>query len=425
MLTEINSENSGIAETNAPAQLRVKILGVGSGATATVSQLAFGGYPLERIVLDTSATDLTHAPANANTKKFLFGEAVTHGLGAGTNSAVGEKSARSSETELREILAGTDLLFIVAMLGRGTGSGAAPFIAELARELGITTISFATTPFSYEGKEIIAQAMNAAEKLHAASNAFVLVENDLVSQASADLGCNDGFKLSGSWIEKGVEACCAMLFSENAGARIDFGTFKSVFPLCGTPTLFALGNGRGETAVNDALNEIFHCPFLNTRSAAAHSDTLVIHLRAGSEPTISVANEISQRIRGRFGGNDRTLTCTTIVPELGNALEICILGAGEIRRTRRKLNKVVSATSDSVPNIFADALANEDEIPATHADAESPLTQGELFDDPNRGVFQAQRARLYDGQDLDSPTYIRRQCNLQKILDQKRRELQR
>ncbi|MBQ2731823.1 MAG: hypothetical protein IJF68_02080, partial [Opitutales bacterium] len=192
--------------------LRLKVVGVGGAATRTVARLCEAKiFAAEFIAVDTSAAELA-ALERFGVKTVLIGETITGGSGAGMDAMRGAAAAKASEETLRSMLAGTDLLILIASLGRGTGSGASVEVVNLAREIGLVSVCFATTPFAWEGAKSTEQASLAIDALHANSNAFILIENNLIAQAVASGGSfSEGFKISDRWIESGVSSCCRML----------------------------------------------------------------------------------------------------------------------------------------------------------------------------------------------------------------------
>ena len=414
------AEDGGNAPAAAKPALRLKIVGVGGAATRTVARIRrHGAVAAEFVAVDTSRPELDSL-AGEGMRTLLIGESVTGGSGAGTDATRGAKAAKASEDSLREMLAGTDLLVVVASLGRGTGSGASVEIVNLAREIGLTSVCFATTPFSWEGTSSTEQASVAIDALQANSNAFILIENNLIAQTDAAGGsASEGFRISDRWIETGVSACCRMLLNESGRMRVDLAAFRSLFPVVGMRTLFSVGFGAGESAQEDALTELFRSPLLKTRtSVAGAAETLAIHVEFGAEPQIAYVSEIAQRVKDRFGGESRTLPSYAVNPELGDRIELCVFGASGMRAAARVVRPAPKKNVASEKRLESDVLvlsADLDEI----RDESAP---DELSLGDRRGIFGVTRS-LFEGQDLDTPTYYRKQINLEKALAKKKKEL--
>lgn len=413
------------AGTPAPS-VRVKIVGVGGAATRMVARLcAAKKFPAEYVAADTSAAELS-ALERSGVKTVLLGENVTGGSGAGMDAGRGAEAARASEETLREMLAGTDLLVLVASLGRGTGSGASVEIANIAREIGLLSVCFATTPFAWEGANSTKQASVAIDALHANSNAFILIENNLIAQTVSSGGSfSEGFKISDRWIESGVTACCRMLLNNTGRMRVDFAAFRNLFPVVGMRTLFSVGFGEGENAQEEALTDLFRCPLLKTRtSVAGAAETLAIHIEMGREPQLAFVSETAQRVKDRFGGDTRTIPSYAVNPALGERVAICVFGASGIREASRvvhsapKRRSEAPAAPDFEKNGVLVLTSDLEEPSGKSRDAELDLGD-------RRGPFELTRSRLFEGMDLDTPTYIRKQINLDAVLEKKKKEQER
>lgn len=410
--------NTVLAGGSLPPPLRLKVVGVGGAASRTVAQLcAAKTFAAEFVAADTSSSELAFAE-RLGVRTVLLGENITGGIGAGMDASRGAAAAKASEETLRAMLAGTDLLVLIASLGRGTGSGASVEIVNLARETGIPSVCFATTPFAWEGAKSTEQASVAIDALHANSNAFILIENNLIAQTVASGGSfSEGFKISDRWIESGVTACCRMLLNTSGRMRVDLASFRNLFPNVGTRTLFSVGSGEGGNAQEEALTELFRCPLLKTRtSVASDAETLAIHIEMGTDPQLAFVNETVQRVKDRFGGDLRTLPSYAVNHALGNRLEICVFGAAGIRKASRVVHPVAKKKPDNAMPGGVLVLGADDDTDALEVNEPS------LALDDRLGGFAETRHRLFEGKDLDTPTYIRKQINLDKTLAKKKKE---
>lgn len=376
----------------------VMLMGVGKGGIAIASEIALSASKaLKLAFVDTSRSDLDNVPG-ADCQKVLIGENVLHGFGAGMKTASGEVAAKSSEETVRTLLSGTDLLFLVTALGHGTGSGASPVIARIAKELGVMVVCFATNPFLTEGSAFSRQASEAARKLSESCNAFIAIDHERVAQTLPDSQkFDERFKAGTQWISRGIENCCAMIFSAQIQEQVNFSSFKNIFPVPGARTLFAIGKGSTAEDGKEALASLFDCPILNAETAAKRSDTLAVHFRLGSKPTMPFIESVSQSIQEKFGGKDCVLTSFSIIPELGENMEISVLGASGLELARRHI---------SVPKNGASVLVN-------------PLS--ESGSDEEDSLFIGQ-TRLYEGIDLETPTYVRQKINLKRELELRRKK---
>lgn len=376
----------------------VMLMGVGKGGIAIASEIAFPAPSAIKLAfVDTSRSDLDNV-SGIDSRKILIGENVLHGFGAGMKIDSGEAAAKSSDEAIRALLSGTDLLFLVTALGHGTGSGASPVIAQIAKELGIMVVCFATNPFLTEGNAFSRQASEAAQKLGESCNAFIAIDHERVAQTAPDSQkFDERFKAGIQWISRGIENCCAMIFSAQIQEQVNFSSFKNIFPVTGTRTLFAIGKGSMAEDGKEALVSLFECPILNAETAAKRSDTLAIHFRLGSKPTMPFIESISQNVQEKFGGKDCILTSFSIIPELGGNMEISVLGASGLELARRHI---------SVPKNGTPLLVN-------------PLS--ESGNDEEDSLFIGQ-TRLYEGINLETPTYVRQKINLKRELELRRKK---
>jgi len=399
---------------NVPAgnKTRIKIVGVGGAASRTVARLCSAKkIDATFVAVDTCMADL-NALNSSGVKTVLIGENVAGGIGARMQASLGARAAAESEETIREMLAGTDLLVLVASLGRGTGSGASVEILKNAFNLGIASVCFATTPFSFEGADSTTQAMMAIDALHAKSNAFILIENNLIAQSVKNGGSLlDGFKISDRWLENGISACCRMLRNETGRMRVDFAAFRSLFPNVGLETLFSIGSGNGENAQETALKELFHSPLLKTKTAlAGTTETLAVHIESGTDPQLAFINETAQRVQDRFGGGKRMLLSYAVNPELGDGIEICVFGASGISQHRaRQVRPKIQKTD-------APAGTGSPEILVLTSDANETQNELDSSKDTDNATPENNSSELFMGLDLDRPTYVRKGINLDEKL---------
>lgn len=411
------SETQNQPQPSVPAEnkTRIKIVGVGGAASRTVARLCSSKkIDATFVAMDTCASDLD-ALKPSGVKTVLIGESVVGGIGTGAQASLAARAAAESEETIREMLVGTDLLLLVTSLGRGTGSGASVEVLKNALSLGIVSICFATTPFSIEGADSTKQAMTAIDALHAKSNAFILIENNLIAQSVKNGGTfSEGFKISDRWLENGISACCRMLRNESGRMRVDFAAFKTLFPTVGLRTLFSIGSGHGENAQESALNELFHSPLLKTKTAlAGASETLAVHIETGTDPQLAFINETAQRVQDCFGGEKRTLLSYAINPALGDGIEICVFGAAGNSSSRRHSPRQRQTKQENPAETNSDVLVLSPDF-------------GERKDAPEVFGGDAENSasvssQLFEGRDLDSPTYFRRGIKLDAEFEKKKK----
>lgn len=238
---------------------RIKVVGVGGGGTNALERMIksnLGG--IEYIAVNTDAQALQHSNANL---KINIGKATTRGLGAGANPDIGRQAAEESAEEIREALMGTDMVFITAGMGGGTGTGASPVIAEIAKELGILTIAVVTKPFSFEGNRRRQQAEDGLENLRNKVDTLITIPNDkILSIIDKKTPITEAFTVVDDVLRQGVQGI-ADLITVHGMINVDFADVKAVMENSGS-ALMGIGYGTGENRAVDAAKAAIESPLL-------------------------------------------------------------------------------------------------------------------------------------------------------------------
>jgi cell division protein FtsZ len=375
---------------------------------------------MDRLRLASVNTDLQALNSSPVEELLLSGSDVTRGRGAGGDPEIGLEAAEADRDKLAELVQDCDLVFLVAGMGGGTGSGAAPVLAELATESGALVISFVTLPFSFEGARRSKQAEEGLLTLRASCDAVIPLPNDLLLQEAAEgETALDSFSRADDWIGRAVRSVWAMLFRTGL-INLDFATLRQAFQTRGGKTLFGLGTGSGEDAATAAMASLDMCPLLATPEHSRKADRLLVNIVGGTDLTLPKVNEIMGAVTERYGRESHVIMGAVIDEELQGSVEICVIGTSDIggRVAARRPVRSRNTTRPSVPA--------EDKTPApakpaprgktdrkqsVAVPAGAPDQQDEfLFQGggENRGVFERTDRNLFEGQDLDIPTYLRR-----------------
>ncbi len=423
---------------------RVKIIGVGGGGVNTVERLMSGGaLSMEAVQNATFAavnTDVQSLNGSPVEEKVVIGRALTRGLGAGGELALGRRAAEADRETLDTLVANTDLVVLIVALGGGTGSGAAPVIAEAAAKAGAMVIAFVTLPFSWEGERRMKQARDALDALRAACEAVIPLHNDaLLLGDSADSSADDAFDRANGWICAGLNALCSMLFKKGL-INIDFATLRSALPVRGGRTLFGVGSASGENRHKRVVEQLCDCPLLHTNDSVRTTDTLIVNIVGGTGLSFARVQEIVAAVKEQFGGKENTVLGAVIDENLGDTLEVCVFGSAGIARkmkapTARRPNEIRSASPAEDPESFegeTDIIdadkAEASELAAGRAEGEpagarprpvkgAPVRpanapeQTELSFDGSTDFF-ADAHSFVDGQDVDIPTFQRRHIRI-------------
>jgi cell division protein FtsZ len=423
--------------------IAIKLVGVGGAGSNAVDRLKMEN--LERLQMAVINTDYQALSTSPVQDKVLIGTGVTRGLGAGGDPELGREAAEADREKISAVVKDCDLIFLIAGMGGGTGSGAAPIVAEIASETGALVIAFATMPFSFEGGRRIKQAEDGLNALRKVCDAVIPLPNDMLLQEAAEgETALDSFARADAWIGRGVRSIWSMLFRTGL-INLDFATLRQVFHQRGGKTLFGLANGSGDNAVTEAIESLKLCPLLHTPEFSRKADRLLVNIIGGTDLTLPKVNEIMTAVTDQFGRDSHVIMGAVIDESLQNQVEICVLGTTDLgnrgvspRRTapsvraRQTASPLLASSSATAPAHGAESTAPQPSTMATAAaktgassrtttaaaTAELPLNmngtkpaaQDEfLFGEiERRGFFDKTDRNLFEGQDLDVPTYLRK-----------------
>ncbi len=426
-----NPNNELPLEALTDRDVGIKLIGIGGGGSNAVDRLKMEN--LDRLQLAVINTDFKALNVSPVQDKILIGTTVTRGLSAGGDPVLGYEAADADREKIADIVRGTDLVFIVAGLGGGTGSGAAPVVAEVATEAGALVIAFVTLPFSFEGGRRRKQAEEALAELRAVCHAVIPLSNDLLLQEGTEqTSVLDAFARADAWIGRGVKSIWGLL-SRTGLINLDFAALRQAFQQRGGKTLFGLGVGEGENAAMLAFEDLKQCPLLHTPEFARKADRLMVNITGGADLSLTKVNELMTAVTEEFGKEAHVIMGAVIDEELQGKVEVCVLGTTDLgsRNFVRRPTPIAKKTDKSTPPIVTITTAVETGAktakPAitTGAGAQASVAAGvaanpadkpqqEEFgfggNDPveNRGSFNKSDRNLFQGHDLDVPTYLRK-----------------
>jgi cell division protein FtsZ len=229
---------------------RIKVFGIGGGGSNAVNRMHLDG--IEGVELFAINTDIQHLTSLSVPNKIQIGEKVTRGLGAGARPEVGEQAALEDIDKIKEVLRNTDMLFLAVGLGGGTGTGAAPVIAETAKEMGILTVAVVTKPFNFEGQKRMQVALEGLEKLKEVVDTYIVINNQkLVEVAEKNFSIKDAFKMVDDVLSKAVRGITSIVVTP-ALINVDFADVRTVMERGGL-ALIGMGEGRKDFAIEQAI----------------------------------------------------------------------------------------------------------------------------------------------------------------------------
>lgn len=303
----------------------IKVIGVGGGGNNALKHMYEKGiHGVDFIICNTDAQTLDNNPIST---KVQLGAAITEGLGAGADPEVGEKSALESIDEIKAVLGhNTKMVFITAGMGGGTGTGAAPVIAKIAKEMGILTIGIVTVPFSFEGKRRLEQAENGLEKLRNNVDSLIVINNDKLRQQFGNLGFKSGFAKADEVLANAAKGM-AEVITGYFDVNIDFRDARSVLQNSGT-ALMSTGTASGENKAEEAVKKALDSPLLNDNKITGAKNVLLLIRSGNEEATMDEIGLINDHIQREAGNTADIIFGVGTDTELGDSISVLVIATG-------------------------------------------------------------------------------------------------
>ena len=418
-------------------KVRILVLGVGGAGCNALDRVAMDGLPPttegerretgipQLVAINTDIQALSNSLCG---DKFQLGIKTTFGLGAGGDPTVGRKAAVEDRDRLSEMLHGADLVFVAAGLGGGTGSGAGPFIAQLAREAGALTLGFVTLPFEFEGERRGEQAAAALSEFKRAADAVVCVPNDrLFEMAGERATVLDVFRMADDLLAEGVRALWRMLTKPGLINR-DFNDLRRALENSHDEIVFAFGTGEGDDKAVAAATAVTGSPLLGGGAILSEAETILVSLRGGVELTMTEVKRAVSQISQHCAQKPHVLVAASVDENFAGKLSVLLIAsrgksaateaavAGPLPSEREmaatiKDNAALADASAAVAGKHGqrqEQAADKTAVKRPAGDGSRPR-QGRLQLEVNvKGRFDKVEPTLYEGEDLDLPTYLRR-----------------
>lgn len=307
-----------------PQSAVIKVIGVGGGGGNAIEHMVRASIEgVEFICANTDAQALRHA--NAATLLQL-GSSATKGLGAGANPEVGRQAAIEDIDRIRDILAGADMVFITAGMGGGTGTGAAPIVAEVAKELGALTVAVVTRPFPFEGRKRMQIAEEGIIALSQHVDSLITIPNEkLLTVLGKGVSLLDAFKAANDVLLGAVKGIAELITCPGL-INVDFADVRTVMSEMGL-AMMGTGVGRGENRARQAAEAAISSPLLDDVNLSGAKGVLV-NVRAGMSLTISEFEEVGDAIKGFTSDNATVIVGTVIDPEMTDELRVTLVATG-------------------------------------------------------------------------------------------------
>jgi cell division protein FtsZ len=301
----------------------IKVIGVGGAGNNAVNRMIESGIKgVEFIAVNTDRQALQKSKAGA---KIQIGEKITRGLGAGANPDIGAQSAEESKSEIAEILRGADMVFVTAGMGGGTGTGAAPIVAQAAKEMGILTIGVVTKPFTFEGKKRLSQAERGIESLKGKVDTLVVIPNDKLLQIiDRKTSIVDAFKMADDVLRQGVQGISDLIAVPGL-VNLDFADVKTIMLNTGMAHM-GIGRASGENRAEDAAKQAIQSPLLETSIEGARG--VIINITGGSELGLHEVNTAAELVQRSVDPEANIIFGAVIDESMGEEISITVIATG-------------------------------------------------------------------------------------------------
>ncbi len=359
---------------------------------------------------DAQALMLSSAP-----QRLRIGEKITKGLGSGGNPDIGLRAAEESREEIREMLSGSDMVFVTAGMGGGTGSGASAIVAASAREMGALTIGVVTRPFTFEGAHRRRAAEQAIENLSANVDTLITIPNDRLLQiADKKTGIKDAFRLADDVLRQGIQGISELITIPGL-INLDFADVKTIMQ-DGGAALMAIGRGSGENRAREAAERAIHSALLDVSIEGARS--IIFNIKGGEDLSLFEVNEAAEVIRASAHPECNIIFGAVIDPEMRDETQLTVIATGFDRPKKETLDFVDTAFqrprngysnndySSSRDNGNNGNNGNNGKDSTRDSQRDSTRENGRSEPAKQQADYNV---RTFDRDDLDIPAFLRRQ----------------
>lgn len=414
-------------------KFRLTVFGVGGAGCNTINHIATvrgRGEPIlagaELIAVNTDAQALQAANGVQTIK---IGADITHGLGTGGDPEIGARAAQQDTERLTSAMQHVDVVFITAGLGGGTGGGASPVLARLAKEQGALVLAFVAMPFAFEGERRHQQAVGCLEQLKAQADAVICVPNNKLFKLLGDnASVTNAFTRSDELVASGAQAIWQLL-SRKGLINLDFASLRTTLGSKHCEGLFSCGEGRGPDKVREAVKNLLENPIFDGGDALARAEGLLVSILGGPDLTLTDVQRAVEPI-SRLASRAHLIMGAAIDERYRDRLAVTVIVA--TTAVSRRSASPLSQTKPALPHRPVETAPNRTNSPFTkpHVPVESlpsaqhpgnpkksaakPKQEVLQLEGASRGRFDKSEPTIYDGEDLDMPTYLRRGVSLRR-----------
>ena len=315
--------NANDTVSNIAGRAKIKVIGVGGAGNNAVNRMLEAGIMCaEYYVVNTDSQILALSPCE---NKIQIGGALTKGLGAGAEPDVGRMAAEESKDELTEAVKDTDLLFITAGMGGGTGTGAAPVIAKIARDMKILTVAVVTEPFAFEGKKRMENTVKGLENLKKYVDTLVVIPNDKIRTVVAkNTPMKEALRVADEILKQGIKGIAELIVNP-ALINLDFADVKTILKDKGVAHL-GVGVAKGENRIIEAVRVAVNCPLLTTTIEGARG--VILNVVGGEDLTFDEVNDAAELVKSVVDASANIIFGARIDPNVQDEVEITVIATG-------------------------------------------------------------------------------------------------
>jgi len=332
---------------------KIKVIGVGGGGGNAVNRMIKSG--LTGVEFWLMNTDLQILNTSTCKNRIQLGAKLTNGLGAGGEPQVGEKAAEEAQQEITQAIEGADMVFVTAGMGGGTGTGAAPIVAKIAKDLGILTIGVVTKPFSFEGKRRLNQAQQGLEKLRECVDALIVIPNDkLLDVVDRRVSLQESFIVVDEVLLRGVQGISDIITIPGL-INVDFADVKSVMQASGS-ALMGIGRGTGEGRAIEAAKIAINSQLLETSINGASG--VIVNITGGPDMTLHEVTDATNIINDAVLDDARVIIGAVVDDNIQGEIQITVIATGFELKSQMPVNEKVEGRSISAVDFFSGAFNN-------------------------------------------------------------------
>ena len=461
-MVQLNSQYG--REENTSETRKVRVIGVGGAGSNILDRAMLDG--IDRVELAAANTDVQSLTGAVTNLKIQLGQNLTRGLGSGGDPELGLAAAEESTDEIQAAIAGYDIVFVCAGLGGGTGSGAAPYVAKLAKDAGALVLVLATMPFTFEGRRRCAQAAASLQLIREYSDAVICFENDRMAElALPRMGIHEAFAAADVTISQSIGAMANLLLQPGL-IRLGFDDICAVIRDGDARALFGFGEAEGENRAHDALVKALRNPLMHRGEMLSSAVNVIVQIRGAANVTLGEIGNVMEELNRHISDRTQLMMGVAIDSGMGSRLSVSLISSlgGSPKRLAKTdypalgepegvESERVESTPTPTPAILPEPVvrlqlgdepaingqkievkrseevvilesagkrpsenrtSKKEVAPADKTAPKEPPKKIEAkqevlqFDAVSRGRFEKSEPTIIDGQDLDVPTFLRR-----------------